>query len=641
MTITAPGATAAQTFTAKEKTIFEDFDFLGRITANLGTWLPGNNAAAGAPLPQAYINPNTDTVADGQVEIWRVTHNGVDMHPIHFHLVNLQVLARIGWDGVVRQPEPTEAGWKETIQMVPMTDILVAVKAKTPKIPFGVPNSVRPLDPSQPLGSTLYFTQVDPVTGQPANFTNQLAEFNWEYVWHCHILGHEENDLMRPLTLNFAATVPTNAPVLSAPATVGSLGASVNLTWTDPTPVLSPIAATDPASEIGFRVEKAPVANGVVGAYGAVGTVTEYKKGVVNGSATKLVVNALANATGATDTIGATGDWSYRVYAVNAAGDSGASNEVTVVGVPAAPTAPAIVGNAVGADTIALTWNDAATNETGYLVEYSADTGASWSTGATLPAPNANGAIVTGLTPNTPYQFRISAVNSAVTGSAGTNSAVISAPTLPAVTGLTNSYAAATRKATLTWADAATLETGYVVQRQIGTVNAISGAVTWGVATNTALAANTTTWTSPALTANTLYRFSVYPVSGTLTGPVSSIVMASTATANLIPSAPTQMQVTAGATAGTTKVQWQSSATAGLVTGYEIQRCAGTAAACAAANAVWTAANPGMVSGSNSTKVTDTGLVSRATYTYRVRAINSQITTLVSNWGPLKAGAAR
>jgi hypothetical protein len=48
-----------------------------------------------------------------------------------------------------------------------------------------------------------------------------------------------------------------------------------------------------------------------------------------------------------------------------------------------------------------------------------------------------------------------------------------------------------------------------------------------------------------------------------------------------------------------------------------------------------------MVSGSNSTKVTDTGLVSRATYTYRVRAINSQITTLVSNWGPLKAGAAR
>jgi FtsP/CotA-like multicopper oxidase with cupredoxin domain len=26
-----------------------------------------------------------------------------------------------------------------------------------------------------------------------------MINFGWEYVWHCHILGHEENDMMRPI----------------------------------------------------------------------------------------------------------------------------------------------------------------------------------------------------------------------------------------------------------------------------------------------------------------------------------------------------------------------------------------------------------------------------------------------------------
>ena len=28
--------------------------------------------------------------------------------------------------------------------------------------------------------------------------------FGWEYVWHCHLLGHEENDMMRPIKFNVA-----------------------------------------------------------------------------------------------------------------------------------------------------------------------------------------------------------------------------------------------------------------------------------------------------------------------------------------------------------------------------------------------------------------------------------------------------
>ena len=55
-----------------------------------------------------------------------------------------------------------------------------------------------------PIGSTgNQFTNVDP-TNQPAAVTNALVNFGWEYVWHCHILGHEENDMMRPMILAIA-----------------------------------------------------------------------------------------------------------------------------------------------------------------------------------------------------------------------------------------------------------------------------------------------------------------------------------------------------------------------------------------------------------------------------------------------------
>ena len=38
-----------------------------------------------------------------------------------------------------------------------------------------------------------------------------MINFGWEYVWHCHILGHEENDMMRAMILAVAPNVPTGA----------------------------------------------------------------------------------------------------------------------------------------------------------------------------------------------------------------------------------------------------------------------------------------------------------------------------------------------------------------------------------------------------------------------------------------------
>ena len=52
------------------------------------------------------------------------------------------------------------------------------------------------------------------LTGNPKVIANAMDDFLNEYVWHCHILGHEENDFMRPLVLNVATELPAAATTL-------------------------------------------------------------------------------------------------------------------------------------------------------------------------------------------------------------------------------------------------------------------------------------------------------------------------------------------------------------------------------------------------------------------------------------------
>ena len=41
-----------------------------------------------------------EIISDGETQIWKITHNGVDTHAIHFHLWNVQVINRVDWAGV-------------------------------------------------------------------------------------------------------------------------------------------------------------------------------------------------------------------------------------------------------------------------------------------------------------------------------------------------------------------------------------------------------------------------------------------------------------------------------------------------------------------------------------------------------------
>jgi spore coat protein A len=180
-------------------TLNELFDEHGRLIqmlgANqLGNPLPGFTLDPDAPgasqnktTALAYVDPVTESPRVGDVEVWEIANLTMDVHPMHFHLVNVQVLARIPFTeytfnaqgvgkptglGPERGPDATELGWKETVRMNPGEVTRIAMQFTMAPVPFAVPQSPR-------LGGN-------------------------EYVWHCHILDHEEHDMMRPMVVRGA-----------------------------------------------------------------------------------------------------------------------------------------------------------------------------------------------------------------------------------------------------------------------------------------------------------------------------------------------------------------------------------------------------------------------------------------------------
>jgi hypothetical protein len=110
--------------------------------------------------------------------------------------------------------------------MNPLEDAIVALRPiALVNMPFKMTNSSRLLDPTLPQGTTAQFTGIDP-NGTPITVTNSMTNFGGEYVWHCHLLGHEENDMMRPI----AAAVPPPAPTTATLAVVGN---GLRITWTN------------------------------------------------------------------------------------------------------------------------------------------------------------------------------------------------------------------------------------------------------------------------------------------------------------------------------------------------------------------------------------------------------------------------
>jgi fibronectin type 3 domain-containing protein len=543
---------------------------IGRLIAQIGTELPG---AAGVPTPLGYIDSPTDIIQSGDTQYWWIKNYDVDNHPMHFHLFNVQVLAhRVIATGRLRAPEEDEMGWKETVKNWPGEDVIVALKPKTPQLPFGLPKSVRALDPTLTAGATtndvLYgtaahgtttndypgvsstaaaknqvtttvpfaFAQIDldpfqrdssgnfvigtdgklvnntnygtPLASSLPPISNTTADFGWEYVWHCHILGHEENDLMRPMVYIPVVTKSATGPSNVAVDTTG------NVTWIDPTPATDPATKGNTENEIGFRVERAKVTTD--SGKTPVGTFT------VLTAASPVVdsrVNTLANDTSFKDVPPAANtDYQYKVVSVNEAGEVAATFNLAQV-----PADPAILGvSAAGV----VTWTDKSSNETGFRVERAPVTTAT-TTGTTPTVTSTVGTFVPVTvtaanaaqfsdptliqTPNADYQYRVVALNASVTPLLESNpsaatTTLVQLPTAPtgvqveATTGVVN------------WTDASTNETSFRIER--APVTTVAGVLTPGtwVPLGSVLAGITTFTGGPAIAGTENWDYRVFAV---------------------------------------------------------------------------------------------------------------------------------
>ncbi|MHC4913541.1 MAG: multicopper oxidase domain-containing protein, partial [Planctomycetota bacterium] len=161
---------------SRQLVLFEGMDEYGRLMPMLGTL--NDELGIGTAGSLTWSDDITENPMLNATEEWEVYNATGDAHPIHLHLVSFLIKNRQEFTGTVadkthyshaeeeitggkltvishgasRDPEPNEKGWKDTAVMLP--------------------NEV----------------------------TRVIAKFDrpGRYVWHCHILSHEDHEMMRP-----------------------------------------------------------------------------------------------------------------------------------------------------------------------------------------------------------------------------------------------------------------------------------------------------------------------------------------------------------------------------------------------------------------------------------------------------------
>ena len=140
------------------------------VEAELGT------AADGA---LSFDHAITENPMVGDTEIWRIINLTEDAHPIHLHLVQFQVVDRTPFDREAFQA--AQEAYLDGGKIGPAPD----------------PADFATGDPIPP--NSWEGGWKDTVIANPDQLTRIIARFDLEglYVWHCHILEHEDNEMMR------------------------------------------------------------------------------------------------------------------------------------------------------------------------------------------------------------------------------------------------------------------------------------------------------------------------------------------------------------------------------------------------------------------------------------------------------------
>jgi len=171
--------------------LFEGKDEFGRLQPLLGTAEPGTDYLGNPVVGMdgvtqlngaiAWHEATTENPAPNATEIWEIYNATGDAHPVHLHLVNFEVLDRQEFTAdVIQQPVLQHNGTQgigfrlENIQIGAAVSPGTAYVENAPK---------------------------DMVTALPNQVTRIKATFDraGRYVWHCHILSHEDHEMMRVL----------------------------------------------------------------------------------------------------------------------------------------------------------------------------------------------------------------------------------------------------------------------------------------------------------------------------------------------------------------------------------------------------------------------------------------------------------
>lgn len=157
--------------TVRRVLLGEGIDEYGRILPLLGTYDPTGVKNLGT---LSFQEPPTETPALGTTEVWEFWNISPDAHPIHMHLVQFRVLDRQAFVGTVTQTAMINNWTGQQLSNAKLAGLTVNARANEQG-------------------------WKDTVLCPPGQVTRILVTFNrpGKYVYHCHILSHEEHDMMR------------------------------------------------------------------------------------------------------------------------------------------------------------------------------------------------------------------------------------------------------------------------------------------------------------------------------------------------------------------------------------------------------------------------------------------------------------
>jgi spore coat protein A len=117
-----------------------------------------------------WMDAVTENPAVGDTEVWEYYNTTADAHPMHIHEITFEVVNR---EGLVLDKDTDEP-----VQPLQLTGTIT--------LPEPWENGLK-----------------DTVIAYPGQVTRVKAQFNTpgQYVWHCHIVEHEDNEMMRPFRI--------------------------------------------------------------------------------------------------------------------------------------------------------------------------------------------------------------------------------------------------------------------------------------------------------------------------------------------------------------------------------------------------------------------------------------------------------